>query len=710
MDKRALQNTHIFFFFAVIFAILFVTFVICFPNADNIALAEASDAPVTATAVTGATINSDGSITFTRGAYALGGGSSDRRLAKDIKINFPYRGEDYFRIFVTVKGNTIVGDWRTATGEPYEYTVTANGTVVVEKRAYDENYQELNSLREAVTVYSDNVAPTPATVTEMGEGDWVKDGEEFDINVDMTAYSDGESGNGEVWYKMVDANNNAYDFLGGQTPDYSDKDIEIAPGSMFFYADSTSDRLTFRASHKATLYIYYFDRAYNVTRKEYVFDKFDATPPPAPEIFVTPNSDMSNTNGYTSSYTVSIRSYEDGQSGLDKTYYRINNSGAWTEYIGEFNLNEARNYSISAYSVDKSGLASERATYDIHAATFDKTDPTVSNVEISYDVRKENNCTVKFVSYDRQSGIGSVYVVGVNATVVFGTSDVFTVSFDSFGVSGIEIHVVDKVGNEAISRQPLILSGGDLTAKIRSYGASYRNLDINDYTAKSIEELDRAYEALNNLLYYGFAQSGEYAEVFARIDDIIAGKNRLVFTLESQPKYLSGGLTFEVDESDFIGYRKGDEIRVTMRGGNSDSRNYLSMSGFKKGFVDYFSLGLSFRGEEVSPLDNGVRISLNMPVGFYERQYALFDATTGEKVDIILVNNKIEFTLKSSSSYALVISGASEPKRNEETKSITVFGNRLSYGVFFGTIFGIAGVVIIIVVVIIIASKKRSRY
>ncbi len=244
---------------------------------------------------------------------------------------------------------------------------------------------------------------------------------------------------------------------------------------------------------------------------------------------------------------------------------------------------------------------------------------------------------------------------------------------------------------------------------MKSYSASYLNADFSEYTANAVEKINAAFAKLNVLISSDLTSSEDFNNCFKEIDELMSGKSSFSYVIETAPTYLSGALTYTINDVDFAGYKKGDEIKLTFASvGNSD--DFLKASGFNKGFSENFTLNVFYNGELQKSLSNGLKISMNMPVGFYERNYALFNADTGEKADITLINNKIEFTLTESGNYSLVISGASTPTKNvSASKGVTVFGHQISLAAFLGTVIGGVVVAAAGIAVVITVFKRRGR-
>ena len=173
--------------------------------------------------------------------------------------------------------------------------------------------------------------------------------------------------------------------------------------------------------------------------------------PNTPQITVEPISDIVYTNGYTKGYRITIDYKEDneGGSGLKTNQnYMINDINV--EYTDYFLLVEPKNYVIKAKSQDKAGNFSDETVANISSTNFDTIVPSVNNIKLYIDITKTLPATVEFVGSDQFSGIDYAYIEGLENQVNFTKkiSNVYSANFDCFGVSGVTVHVIDKVGND----------------------------------------------------------------------------------------------------------------------------------------------------------------------------------------------------------------------------------------------------------------------
>lgn len=675
MDKKTSLKSIIILHVACLLFILGLISGITFNNpalaAENVAVKEV-------TAINGYTVGEDGSIVYSRGTHDI------TKYGKDIEITFTAVGAASYRLDVTVEGSTIEGNLTAMSEEEVIYKVTQDGEVTVTFVAFNGERKEIG--RAAKKLKSDVTEPNaPISVTKMS--DWLKEGTSFDVTVDLTGFTDDLSGRKEIFYRYI-------------------KKGEI--GGELSSVDLNTDSFSLTIDGNGKLYLYCFDNAYNSVVGEYEFAKFDSSAPPIPEITVTPNVNPESANGYVGSFTVAIKYYADPDSGLiDNPTYLIN--GRSEIYIEPFILNEAKNYEIKVNAVDKAGNISDTASVEIGFDRFDRTPPNVFSAETVIDITQENICTVRLVVNEYQSGIKRIYIDGLNVNFISGASNTYQAEFNCYNLTGFVVMAEDRVGNVSINHMVLNFFGDEEISDLaKKYWALYLGLDFSKYTDSSINAINNAYRNFNTLLISAQAQRGDFFNVTGTIDKLISGENKFVYKIISAPSVLSGLLTYKADISDFEGYVYGDEIKMELIG-VPPTGNFVQQSGFKNGFSDSFTLRVFYNDEEVAELNNGIRVSLNMPVGYYGRQYALYDVNTGEKYDIFTVNNKIEFTLKKSATLELVISGERIKENEGNKKTINVFGNTLSYGVFFGTVFGSLGGVAIIVIILLVVRRKRNK-
>lgn len=614
-----------------------------------------------------------GKLNYTRTAY-------EDKYSRNVRIEFTALGASYYRIDTAYGANDPVLGTMTPVpsgATSVSYDVKLSGEIKVIFTSFDENQIAIGSVSK--TVKSDNDKPSFASVNRMT--DWLPAGAVFDIKVFLESFVDELSGRGGIFYSINDGAITALDEGG--------------------------DVFTLRINSNSVLKLYQFDNAGNMLESSYDFDKFDTVAPPKPEIILTPNVDPSQSNGYAGYFTVELKFYVDDESGLSENCYYVLN-GQRTVYTGPFRLDEARTYELNAYAVDNAGNVSAASQVAVPSTSFDRVQPSVNNLTVEYDVRSELPCTISFAASDQMSGIKYAYIEGTSVYFTLTAGGVYRASADCYGKSGLVVLVEDRAGNVSVNHVAINYFGIDsIAAVIKNCAEMYKETDFSLYTEDAVLRINDCYVELNALLSSDLSQTGDFKAVSDKIAELISGKNKFVYSIQTPTEHLSGALTFEVNTEDFAGYKIGDEIKLVFNA-EQVTGDFVALSGFSEGFYDVFSLKVYYNGTEMSALADGMKITLNMPVGYYERNYKLINVADMSVVETSVFNNKIEFKLNKSGVYALVVSGSPE-KAGTQTgeKTISVFGRELSYGVFFGTVFGVTGAAVIAIVVIVIVAKKR---
>ncbi len=606
---------------------------------------------------------------------------------RGISIKYNLNNVDYVQFGYSIDGQAeILGEIIDTSGmDTITYVIDKSGIIAVKCYAYrDEVSQIITS-----TVKSDLVGvETSATATSMNN--WVGPNVNFDITLDWSAMSDALSGSGRIFY--------AYDYSSSAKTDiaWTEADTE------------ESLTLTLTVSGNGTFKLFCFDRAGNGRYSQYVYDKFDEVKPIAPTIQVTPNVNLALSNGYAKEYEVSIIYHNDNQSGNADSQFYLVNDRIFT-YHGSFTLNTALRYTIIAYTTDKVGNRSDNVTYIINSETFDVDQPMITQKTLTIDLTKEIIAEFSFRATDTLSGIDYAYCQTLNSNLTKGAGDIYRIEFSPYEHKNLYFKVVDKAGNLAIEH--FVISNFDdnkLNEKITAYSNFYRNLIRDEYNQTVLEKIDNEYAKLNTLLMAQTAQESNILASFSVIDRLIAGNSEHSYVILSVPVYVSTMLTFAINENDFEGYKKGDKVTVTLNSAVSNGTDYVKMSGFSKGFVDYFRLSVYFNEVEKTNLDNGIQISMNLPSGYLERKFMIIDMSDNKIVETEISNNKINFVCKGSSAYAFVISGNRTTSTATSPKMISVFGKRMEAKVFFGVLGGVfGGAAVIIVLLTVIKKKKR---
>jgi hypothetical protein len=674
-------------FFTLIILIALVCVFLAIPKNESSAKAE-SVSTVVVSKLTRSTLDST-TLTYTNNVEY----TENNVYSKNIKIYFDITNSgdvDYYVLGVKEEngeeytlGNVDVTE--TESSVEVLYSVENTGTYTITCYIYNYDYSVIASVSQLVK--SDMDAPeTYASVNSMTK--YLIVGTTFSVNIDTSVWSDLLSGEKDLYYSF------SYD-----------------DSVLVSYTKIVATSKSFSIVNNGVLTLTYIDNAGNYATINYDFDKFDSESPTSPTINVTPNSDMDYSGGYTSSYTVEIiygTDTEDGSGKADTQYYLLD--GVTKQYVGTFIINTSKDYLIKASTIDNVGNKSDVVSVSVDGDTFDTAEPFINSIKFIVDLKNELPCSISFLSTDYESGIDYTYLEDPYVVLTPQVSNAFSASFSCYGKSGLVVHSIDKVGNDSVEHIAISYFGDSSKSEIiESYFNLYHNLDFSLYTESVIEEIDAAYDQLNVALMAESTQNSDFDTIYDEIDSLISGSSNYSYVIETVPTYLSSTIKYTVNENDFENYQMGDSLTLKLNALTLDNENtYLEMASFKTSFAEAFNLSLYYNDELVSSLENGLVIEMNMPYGYYERQFVLINMATEEVVTITTYNNKINFTMQSSGNYVMVISGEKNLTDDSTQKTISVFGKNMPYGTFFGIIFGTLGGVILIVVGLVILKKKSS--
>ncbi len=175
------------------------------------------------------------------------------------------------------------------------------------------------------------------------------------------------------------------------------------------------------------------------------FASVDATPP-------TTYTDVNAT--YMDTATISLTAYDnEGGSGVDKTYYRIDEAGAFVVGLSA-TVSTVGNHTIEFYSVDLAGnteaTQSARFKVESESATIDQIAPTTtSNVRTSYPTSPAR-ITVTAADNPGGTGVAAVnYRVDGGAVITGASTSTVVVSIAGSGGAShsLKFWAVDVAGN-----------------------------------------------------------------------------------------------------------------------------------------------------------------------------------------------------------------------------------------------------------------------
>ena len=149
---------------------------------------------------------------------------------------------------------------------------------------------------------------------------------------------------------------------------------------------------------------------------------------------------------YNTNKTIVLSARDNGDSGLNSTYYKINN-GSWTVYNGSFVLSAEGNYSVSYYSVDLANNSEEPLLVSFE---IDKTAPIINIENPSIGENISGSFFVNGTTSD--AFYTKVYLDGSLIELINGTIDSFTSrTIDSNAYSGSSRVYADGTHNITVS-------------------------------------------------------------------------------------------------------------------------------------------------------------------------------------------------------------------------------------------------------------------
>ncbi|MCR4660759.1 MAG: hypothetical protein K5765_02020, partial [Clostridia bacterium] len=260
------------------------------------------------------------------------------------------------------------------------------------------------------------------------------------------------------------------------------------------------------------------------------------------------------------------------------------------------------------------------------------------------------------------------------------------------------VHVVGYYNNTSIENV------------MNTFVQKYKSKDMNNYNETLRTSIQADMAALEALLLAETTKQNEISDLINTINTKLDTQIVKRFIVGEAPEYVSTILSFDINLDDFSGYKNGDEIIITLskfETNNIDSS--ISSLGFA--FKDGFNLAIQYNDAPLSSdLVSGIDITMNLPNGYLDRQFELFNANNNQKVEIEIENNTMSYTLKNNTNFVLFVSGGinqSGSKINSQD-TITVFGNTFTKTTFW-LIVGICGGVAVLAIVfgIIIFIKRR---
>ena len=690
------KNIFLIYLFAiVIFSAFFVGAIVRggSANADEVVSVES----VKATYLSGFNDNGQPVFVYDADYYTYFDGASNP-YAGDVFVTFRLDPSvRYYKVSCVKEGDEIPDGIRLEEAPSdglVNFGVTGSGVYNVTCAAFSETQDEIGS--KSVIVKSDVLAPTLPTSNSMTQ--WQAVGTNFDVVLDWTDVGDNLSGIKEVVYRVY----------------YDDGTLS----SVRKITGAPSDRTYIVINKPGRVAVTVYDAAGNSASKDYYFGMYDTVKPMAPSFSIDP----SVTSGrYANSYTITLTYHEDGQSGLaERQHYLMN--GVSYEYekgVGII-LDKQKNYSFSFYAMDKTGNRSEYVDYELASSAFDVTSPYLDTATFLTEVdlmRDDGVCYLTFSASDyKESGIVSVVMRDAERDFTV-TEDkgnyLCAIRFDCFDGSYLrKIVLTDGVGNGTEHSFVVdYFSDAEINAYCKELHQLYLSTDYTKCTEKTRDNIREAFSSMNILLNTSGNSRADIVKQYNAVKNLFLPVSERKTVIESAPKYASANVDFSVSQADFGDDTFGNSLELIVASAQGSEDDFVGESGFSSGFSDHFTLTLKWNGEDLSsPLTNGVTVTTGLPSGYLDRNVKLFDEKTGKEIETTVIDNRIRFVIKDTTSCVLVISGGKAPTMYQGNggKTINVFGRVWPLGTFLGVVLGVGGGAILIVVLLLIFGKKRG--
>ena len=602
-----------------------------------------------------------------------------RRIVLTYNIFSPKYSIEVFKNGTTV-AQTVVFEATDATGS---YEIVENGELTIRCYAVDGNGMRINHLD--IQVKSDNLAPKEAIVSRMEEWKRYENGFLFKVQSDE---DEGNAGIEKIDIDIVFENNET---------EHRSISSSIANDAFMIY-------------RKCNISISVYDKVGNVRVEQYLYDKFDSTPPSDPSFTFIPNVEVGeNTNGYAKEYTVRINYGEDFGSGIKENSMKYNLNGQLYDYEGGLILNEQKNYSISAYYQDNAGNISNIISAKIK--NIDRIMPKVEDVRLIINLVQETPYTLTLVCKDAESGIKGIEVQGMDIDFQKSLYNVYIGNFENLDKAGLNITVSDNVGNFQTTNISTYHFGNVyLQETVEEYHNKFLNLDSSQYSQDAWDKIVSKYMDYNILLMADDSVEADFINITKEIDEAIIGEIEYKYTIKSVPEGINGQISYSIIESDINNLKKGDELSMTLEeieGGTleiQEKKNQAKALGdYDPAIVRLFKLSFSHNDEEITyDLTQGATINMSVPIGYEERYFNIINLDTNEKVKIDVMNNKITFIVHKKGNFALIIEG--EENTTLEIQGINIFGKMINWWSFGGVVVGSLALAITLIIII---SKRR---
>ncbi|MFW5780802.1 MAG: hypothetical protein ACOCWI_05065, partial [Bacillota bacterium] len=572
------------------------------------------------------------------------------------------------------------------------YQVNHNGALTIRCYATDNEGVIMEGIYDDIQVRSDNLSPKEPDINLMQE--WVRYENGYLVQIDHLNEDNGSSGAYKADIKTV----------------YED----LTEEQRTIMSPTSND--AFMIYQECDIYITVYDYAGNKKDSEFSFDKFDSSPPLPPQFDLTPNVEIGEqTNGYARSYSVTINFGEDDKSGIDYDSMKYTINGQLYDYEGGFNLNEQKNYTLTAYYKDNAANTSDTAS--INVDNIDRTEPSINSKSLHIDLRKENPYKLRLQCTDGMSGVEGIETEGINAEFEKRQYNWYEASFTDLDVSSINIRVSDNVEN-VTTTNILTHHFGDLDIRdlAEDYNDTFLAVEEEEYSQRAWENILDLYSELNIMLMTEDTPMSDFDNITSRIDTALLGQVEYRYSIRTVPEGIRTGISYEIDEEDLFELRKGDVITLILDEASSDAdtrdaykNTAKTLSDYEKCFARPFMLSFNYNGEPLEhEFENGVTITIPVPYGYEARYFEIIDLDEEQKIESQTINNQINFTINSAGVYAMIVEGEKIIEEEPQIRGLKVFGKVINWGAVGGSLAGIVVLAGGLITFLTIRYKKQK--
>ncbi len=396
-----------------------------------------------------------------------------------------------------------------------------------------------------------------------------------------------------------------------------------------------------------------------------------------------------DTEEWAAKVTVSI-SYPEALS--QKRYKIIRNGveGEFINYVTPFDIvNEGEN-TIRAYYSDTQYVSRI-------ISNVDKTPPTVPTITIDVNLNSTRNIVVLVQSSDTKSGINAVRVLPYDYPLVKieGGYEI-DLTQKTMG-ENFAIEVSDAVGNKRVS-STMYYSVYNFVDEIREYSNIYNELgDGTQYTVARWAEIVSKFSALEMAFKAPIIDSSEVNALKLQIDELCLGEFEysilIVETLIGMDSNITYALTPE-NLSAPLGSKIVLEISnslFTTEERTTYEQMLKTLSGYSKIRVFAINLELKEKGGESVTLDGTMNIEFLLPYGYNEIKFYDLEDGIFTEVQLAVSSGGRSARVESDGDFFIV----AQAEDAQEQAGYIIGGKLYSYGLFYGTIGGILGLLII---------------